>query len=711
MAKKLLFGLVIILCLFLNFVNATSVTENEITIISDKDTYYCLPQFDENDNCLIRAIINVTNERASSVNLDGLSTFTSSIVSLDYLNPAREHLPQEAIDKLPAELFLGGETKSYILEFYVNQSGKFNYTVDIFQLGTGNLLATTVLDPFYFAEIDIIGASHLDEDRVYLSDMYNDTYLKDDIWSETVYENEYVRMLFENNLYESRIIDLYARSPNGTNIWFELYEHDKNVTVGISNIISSQTGEWVFFVINDSVTDYIFDIKLFDDNASIISTVEFDYLHDDEYNSTCSNVYAYEKGSPVTSYCSEIATYEDVFLHNPSGLNVDNGNGNWTVEFQDNYSINIINSASVDVGWYVLASNSPCSADCNIDVYKNSTDTWHNIENNCSFTDSIKTYDLSSILTTTEDVNNLIVRGNTTDNTCIAMKLMVDYVQPSFDGEYCQQNWTPNYGSCLINDSMVKYYTDLNSCGLYDELPIDNGTYFSCNYCSETLNYLEGSCYLYNGTWIKDRLYSDSNYYSCCAITGIYSDCSIDFFPYNETQTINCTVLTQDFNLQLDSDVFFGFKLTKDNKVYGKIFINSTNETFECISYVETLLGDLIQTNPVYSPPTTSLISIFAKDIDNRETFQTKNGLANIYWSSENIVVDGRDYIFGVDCSGGHGSKLTSQRQVTVLYESVNSPITRLFWFKENIIPVALGLIFLLIIILMLGYLYMRFKQ
>lgn len=48
----------------------------------------------------------------------------------------------------------------------------------------------------------------------------------------------------------------------------------------------------------------------------------------------------------------------------------------------------------------------------------------------------------------------------------------------------CLESWIALYNpeSCPVNESQLKYYFDLNSCGTYNNLPLDNGTYVNCTY-------------------------------------------------------------------------------------------------------------------------------------------------------------------------------------------------------------------------------------
>lgn len=87
----------------------------------------------------------------------------------------------------------------------------------------------------------------------------------------------------------------------------------------------------------------------------------------------------------------------------------------------------------------------------------------------------------------------------------------------------CTEYWLVQYSdntSCLINDTWraLKTYTDLNSCGTFDDLPVDNGThvYGDCDYCTP-----DWSCHKCSWHNFCLLLY-DSN--ECFFDTGLESD-------------------------------------------------------------------------------------------------------------------------------------------------------------------------------------------
>ncbi|MCK5474474.1 MAG: hypothetical protein KAI53_03645, partial [Candidatus Aenigmarchaeota archaeon] len=80
-----------------------------------------------------------------------------------------------------------------------------------------------LLNDMYEIIIEISTAEHLDENKEFISDIYNETYRLDDIWSEAIPEGHYVRIAFEKNLTSDRDITIYPRVVSG-NPRIQVYE-------------------------------------------------------------------------------------------------------------------------------------------------------------------------------------------------------------------------------------------------------------------------------------------------------------------------------------------------------------------------------------------------------------------------------------------------------------------------------------------------------
>ena len=129
------------------------------------------------------------------------------------------------------------------------------------------------------------------------------------------------------------------------------------------------------------------------------------------------------------------------------------------------------------------------------------------------------------------------------------MEIITPYLQkyPGVLIEFCKPNWTGLDNKCQANNKKLISYS--NTCEINGKVPLDNGTYVSCNYCSQNIQefYTNWSACSPKGLQTRVKYYIDENYASCCAITGIGSDCSIKDSKYNnvtENSSCNSFVLT-----------------------------------------------------------------------------------------------------------------------------------------------------------------------
>lgn len=76
----------------------------------------------------------------------------------------------------------------------------------------------------YLLIIEVVGAEHLDEDRNFVSDIYDEVKALDGNWSEVIDENHYVRVVFEQELDSSRDITVFARADKKVDL--EVYAED-----------------------------------------------------------------------------------------------------------------------------------------------------------------------------------------------------------------------------------------------------------------------------------------------------------------------------------------------------------------------------------------------------------------------------------------------------------------------------------------------------
>ncbi|MFH1521917.1 MAG: hypothetical protein ABIF18_03080 [archaeon] len=139
----------------------------------------------------------------------------------------------------------------------------------------------------YEIVIEITKADHLDENRNFISDIYDYVEAKDGNWSEAINNAEYVRVTFEQELDNTRDITIYARGSGS----IEVYEKDGDGVIAEFTEIVDE-GWYKVYLTNLVGQQDVFDLK-------VLGGVEFDYIVDpDWFNS--SRMYIREHNSIVS---------------------------------------------------------------------------------------------------------------------------------------------------------------------------------------------------------------------------------------------------------------------------------------------------------------------------------------------------------------------------------------------------------------------------
>ena len=111
-----------------------------------------------------------------------------------------------------------------------------------------------------FEIIVITKAEHLDENRNFISNIYEEVKELDRIWSEEISDTEYVRVTFEIPLDSSRDITLYPRVVSGTPR-IEIYEIGENEKIAeFTNLNPNEYNK--IFLTNLEGTQDTFDLKI-----------------------------------------------------------------------------------------------------------------------------------------------------------------------------------------------------------------------------------------------------------------------------------------------------------------------------------------------------------------------------------------------------------------------------------------------------------------
>ena len=118
-----------------------------------------------------------------------------------------------------------------------------------------------------FEIILITKAEHLNSNRQFISDIYDETKELDDIWSETIPNRHYIRVTFEQNLTNENDITIYPRIVTG-NPRVEVYEVDGTELIAEFTSITSNQYNIVSLASLTGSQD-VFDLKVLGGSVEI----------------------------------------------------------------------------------------------------------------------------------------------------------------------------------------------------------------------------------------------------------------------------------------------------------------------------------------------------------------------------------------------------------------------------------------------------------
>ncbi|MEK6854741.1 MAG: hypothetical protein AABX73_00795, partial [Nanoarchaeota archaeon] len=160
-----------------------------------------------------------------------------------------------------------------------------------------------------FDVILITKAEHLDQNKEFLTDIYNEVKSLDNIWSETIPGEHYIRVTFEKNLTKNRDITLYPRVVNG-NPKIEVYESNKTELIAEFVEINSNKYNTIFLDGSSGAglqdSQDTFDLKI------INGDIEINHIIDPVTLTIDGN----------TVLCGEVANYTDIYIMNGGNLTI-----------------------------------------------------------------------------------------------------------------------------------------------------------------------------------------------------------------------------------------------------------------------------------------------------------------------------------------------------------------------------------------------------
>ncbi len=123
-----------------------------------------------------------------------------------------------------------------------------------------------------FRIIVITKAEHLDANKAFISDIYEEVKTLDGIWSETIPSEDYVRITFERNLTSDRDITIYPRVVSGTPK-IEVYEENGTDIIAEFSSLDSEQYNKVYLTGLSGEQD-TFDLRILNGDIEINHIVD-----------------------------------------------------------------------------------------------------------------------------------------------------------------------------------------------------------------------------------------------------------------------------------------------------------------------------------------------------------------------------------------------------------------------------------------------------
>jgi hypothetical protein len=130
----------------------------------------------------------------------------------------------------------------------------------------------------YEIVIEITKAEHLDENRQFISDIYDYVKTKDNKWSEPINEGEYVRATFERPLTSKNDITIYVRNKQGLNTFVEVYYVNSSEKITEFPVITTEKYYTVYLTDMEG-SHSTFDLKIVNNDLDSVY-LEFDHIVD-----------------------------------------------------------------------------------------------------------------------------------------------------------------------------------------------------------------------------------------------------------------------------------------------------------------------------------------------------------------------------------------------------------------------------------------------
>jgi len=169
-----------------------------------------------------------------------------------------------------------------------------------------------------FEIIIITKAEHLDSSRNTISDIFNEVRALDNLWSGTIKQDEYVRVVFEIPLDSKRDISIFPRTVSG-NPKIEVYESDSLEIIATFDSLTDNQYNKVFLS-NLQGTQDTFDLRI------IGGEIQIDHIIDPQETLYVNSFDASNEEWDLESGSSPYLSDDDDYIHDTAGNAPQEGN-------------------------------------------------------------------------------------------------------------------------------------------------------------------------------------------------------------------------------------------------------------------------------------------------------------------------------------------------------------------------------------------------
>ena len=423
------------------------------------------------------------------------------------------------------------EDKNLIEIFWVEENRKLEF--EVFDLNGNGFIdyvewVVPHLSTQTFEIILIVNALHLDSNRNFLENVFEEVYEKDDVW-KIIPDGNFVRVTFEKNLTNEKDITVYAKSDS-PNARIEIYEKDSSEKIAEILDISTE-GFYKTFLTNLVGVQDTFDLKM-------IGNILIDLIIDPTVTGYCTSITScLDQGAPATCTCSEVDSSNNVYAGGT--LSTKSANVAEVV-------INITNSSLIpsgalisDADLFLEFSVDPGMSSCTID-YSIAGGTWNSLDSDCTdeTTETTLSFDLSSL--TESQLESLSVRVSAVKNSNkgAPLALNVDYLflnitYAVLGGDIYVELINPEDNYESKNQSLQLSYTPYSSTGDFTNCSYwDNSTGTFSQNKTNSSSIVNGSNNYFSQIFSSDGIYLWN--VQCCDAT---NGCA--FAPLNRTVIID----------------------------------------------------------------------------------------------------------------------------------------------------------------------------